>query len=151
MPIDIGNNYKPEPAIGGSLPINGPTIGAAINLEGVVIRPQMVGWEPPKLIGRAVTGNPFYQGKPVLILGWTNMDLGKFQQIADVFTTKALMEGGPVVSLIWPSPYRGGVYEQAYAFMEHPTWSWSDLYLHNVEVRFSRFGLRPEELAEALG
>lgn len=148
---DIGNNYKPDPAIGGSLPTIGPTIGAAINVDGVVIRPREIRWEPPKMIGRAVTGNPFYQGKPVLVCSWENMDLGRFHEIAAVFTAKMLQEGGPVVTLIWPNPFTAGVYESANAFMEYPTWVWSDLYLHGVEIRFSRFGIRPEEMAEILG
>lgn len=145
---DIGNNYKPDPVIGGRLPIYGPTVGAAISVDGLTIRPQELNWEPPKMIGRAVTGNIFYQGKPVLVVKWDNMTLARFGEIAAVYKAKVGSEIGPLVLLIWPNPYTAGVYESAMAFMEVPTWSWRDLLLHDVTIRFSRFGVRPEELAD---
>lgn len=144
---DIGNNYKPDPAIGAGFPSDGALVGVALSIDGVTIRPQGVDWETPKLIGAAVTGNPFYQGKPVLILTWDAIRQRNFQEVAGIFVAKLNIPPGPLVTVVWPNPY-SGVYEEALAFMEYPTWSMRDLYMRNAQVRLRRFGLRPEELAD---
>lgn len=144
---DIGNIYKPDPAIGAGFPMDGPLVGVALSIDGITIRPQGVDWEPPRMVGAAVTGNPFYQGKPVLILTWDAISQKNFMAVAGIFVAKLNVPPGPLVSVVWPNPY-SGIYEQALGFMEYPTWSMRELYMRNAVVRIRRFGLRLEELAD---
>lgn len=127
------------------IPQFGPTIGAKVYVggQGNVPQPTAVGYEPPQQVGRSTRGKPFYQGLPTLVLKWAHMDIDGFQALSTLFFPTLNSPEGPVVDITWPSPYEAGRYVVAKAYMEWPSWGeWSELYIHDVVVRFSSFSLQ---------
>jgi hypothetical protein len=134
-----------DTGVGTYLPQEGPTYGAKIYVNGDlnVPQPTSVKYIPPKLAFKTLKGKPIYQGLPQLELHWDHMDINGFQALSVAFFTNLNLEDGPVVDVIWPSPYEAGRFLEARAYMEWPTWDeWSQLYLNGVTITLSSFSLK---------
>lgn len=142
----LGSFYpvRQMPVAGDYLPQQGPTADAQVYINQLqnVPQPRHVGYIPPVLAFKTLRGKPIYQGLPSLVLRWDNMDIDGFQALSVAFFEVLNSEDGPIVDILWPSPYEAGRYVEARAYMEWPKWDdWTDLMLTNVEVTLSSFSL----------
>lgn len=144
--IIIGEFYGPRPVAqaGDYIPQHGPTYAAQIRINGQLNIPQptAVRYEPPQLAFKTLRGKPIYQGLPKIVLRWDHIDIDGFQALSVTFFTDLNSEEGPVVDLLWPSPYEAGRYVEARAYMEWPRWEeWSGLMINGCEVTLSSVSL----------
>lgn len=137
---------RPNPVYGEGdyLPQVGATFGATISINGRsnIPQPSDVKYIPPAIVGRTTRGKPIYQGMPKLELRWNAMDIDGFQALSVEFFTQLNSEDGPIVDVVWPSPYEAGRFLAAKAYLEWPFWDgWSEAFLNGVQVTLSCFSL----------
>lgn len=132
------------PSEGDYLPQFGPTFGAKIVIAGRpnIPQPTSIKYIRPDLAFKTLRGQPIYQGLPSIVCRWDHMDIDGFQALSVAFFTVLNSEDGPIVDLLWPSPYEAGRYVAAKAYLEWPTWdTWAMATIQGVEVTLSSVSL----------
>lgn len=135
---------RPSYGIGDYVPQTGPMVGAYIKINGQdnIAQPTNVRYVPPKMVGRNLMGRPIYQGMPTVELEWDSMEMDSFQAISVEFFESLNTPEGPIVDVVWPSPYEAGRFLTARAYLEWPAFDgWKELYLQGIKVTLSMFSL----------
>ena len=128
------------PSPGDYIPQFGFTEGASVYLQNDPLTPQpnSVVPTPPKLVGRTPLGRPWYQGRYQLDLTWNDATIDEFQRLSLMFSTILNNTDGPIVTILWPDPYRAGQYVQQTGYMEWPTITrWENGLIQSVTVHIS--------------
>lgn len=128
------------PSPGDYIPQFGFTDGAQVILQGDPLTPQpnTLRITPPRLVGRTPNGRPWYQGRYQLDLTWQDMTIDEFQRLSVMFSTILNNTDGPLITVLWPDPYRAGQYVTQTGFMEWPTLGeWSNGLLTSVTLHIS--------------
>ncbi len=137
------------PSVGSYIPQFGPTYGAKIVIAGStnIPQPTWLKYIPPVLAFKTLRGQPIYQGLPQVLCHWDHMDVDGFQALSVAFFTLLNLEDGPIVDVLWPSPYEAGRYVEAKAYLEWPAWDqWAQNTLQGVEVTLSSLSLEGQGL-----
>lgn len=147
---DTFDQNRDKPRLG-RLPQRGAMVGNALWINGYqTLNPSNVRYTPPRRVGTTPSGKPFYQGKPKLTVTWRVMDVDKYQALAVIFFPILNDPQGPIVTVGWYNPQTAGAYEEQRAYMSWPGRDdilMEDLFIRDIVVEFTRFGIRPEEFA----
>lgn len=134
------------PVVGDIVPQFGATIGAKISIDDRLFKPSELRIERAQNVGNGTLGNPFVQGLPTLIVTFQVQTMDNYQALYTIYNTKLNIFPGPFIDLIWPNPDNAGRYILSIGLLEEPSWSWSELWIRQVECRISQLGITPEEL-----